>query len=288
MSATQAPERAAHLGEHILSICPDEGRRLDLIASIFRAGFEVGCRCLYLTGRTPPAGVLDGLRARRCEVDRPLARRQLVMLTAEQSYIPDGRFDPDRMLDLWVDLCTAARKDGFEGVCATGEPAWLTQGVPGVERWLEYEARLNRLEVDRERVGIVCQYSGLDLSPWFLDELEKLHPLVHRGDGVAPSASFVRDPDYVSEVPLAEELEPPADTLPCDCLCELISADIDGQLSPRRHDELARHLAACSACRSRAQSILDLRTMCRSLRTPEAIPGGLWAKVQRALAEAER
>ncbi len=285
MTAASTPEREAHLREHILSLCPDEGRRLDLIASIFRSGLGLGCRCLYITGRTPPPGVLDGLRARGCEVDRPLATGQLMMLTAGQSYLSDGRFDPDRMLGLWVDVAAQARREGFEGLCATGEPAWLSQGVPGAERWLEYEARLNLLPMDRDRMSIVCQFSGTDLPPPVYEELEKLHPLIHRGDGLEPSESFVVGPEHLSEVPLVDELEPPADTLPCECLRELISADIDGELSRRRRGELARHLAICPSCGARAQAVRELKTVCRSLRKSAAMPNGFWERLQDELGE---
>ncbi len=283
MSTTETLHNEAHLGRHILSISPDEGRRLDLVASAFRAGMTLDCRCLYIPGRQSHEAILDGLWVRGCEVDKALESGQLLMVGHEDTYTRGGRFDPDRMLDVWVRTMSEARRDGFEGLCATGEPAWLSDGVPGSDRWLEYEARLNLLDLDG-RATIICQYDGLALPAYAYDELRKSHPFIHRGNAVEANSSYVDDPSALPDVPLLEELERPLDTLPCEHIRELLSAGADEELSPPRREALARHLAECSECAARAAALRDLTQAVKALKAPAAAPEAFWQRVQAQLA----
>ena len=283
MDAAEHPAADARLGEHIISICPDENRRLDLVASVFRGGLASGCLCLYLTGSLRPDAILSGLRRRGCDVNRAVACGQLVIRMAEETYLANGQFDPERMIGVWMETVARARRDGFEGMCATGEPTWLSSGVRGADRWLEYEAGLNLLDLQGVRASILCQYDGRSLPEWVYRELERLHPFVHRGDGVARSETYTGDPDELNAAPLVEDLEPPCDALPCHLVAELISADLDGQLSASRRAQLRRHLKTCEACTARAATYTALRKACRSLRAAPPVPSELWEKIRADL-----
>ena len=84
-------------------------------------------------------------------------------------------------------------------------------------------------------------------------------------------------------MPLAEELEPPADTVPCSLLAEVLSAYVDGELAPRRGREIERHLVACGECRARVEALLILKQRLGTVRTPSAAPEGFWDDVCRRL-----
>ena len=70
----------------------------------FQAGIVRGEQCLYIAD---DAGVED-LRAQGLGSDEDLARGVLVLLTARESYLRNGRFDPDRMFEFWTERLAAA------------------------------------------------------------------------------------------------------------------------------------------------------------------------------------
>jgi len=72
----------------------------------------------------------------------------------------------------------------------------------------------------------------------------------------------------------------------CDNYQELISASLDGQLSPEETRKLEAHLETCAACREFAQAAGDL---CRlsSKEKRELLPTGLERKILRKTSRSE-
>jgi len=285
MSGKQSatPEDPARLGQHIVSIAEEAGSQLGLLAPMFQAALASDCTCLYVSDRTPPATVVAYLRERGCEVQPAVESGQFVFTTADEIYLRDGHFDPDRMFDAVADAVDGALKSGRRGWCGVGELSWIGRHVPGTERVLEYEFRLNHM-AELGRAAIVCLYDAGTLPPPIAAELEKVHPLSHRNGRVECSRQFAGDPDLAAELPLLENLEPPADTLPCKLLAELISAAADDELLARRHQEMDRHVAACPVCGAWARAVHGLKQQLGGLRaetpTPDEILATLRSRVQ--------
>ena len=59
----------------------------------------------------------------------------------------------------------------------------------------------------------------------------------------------------------------------CDRALELISLELDGELTPEEHAELEEHLAACGECRGAAEELRQLHTLLPELE--EEVPKGL-------------
>ena len=201
---------------------------------------------------------------------------------SDELYLRDGYFEPDRVLAAFADAIAVAGKSGFRGLCASGELSWLDRSMPGSERVLEYEFRVNYLD-SVDSATLVCLYDGRTLPSWIGQELEKIHPLVHRDGQVAPSADFVTDALHAAQLPLAQELEPPADSLPCEWLAELVSAHADGELMDRRAQELATHIAGCPACRAWMAAVRRLKQGMHTLHTEAPVPDKFWEAVRSRL-----
>jgi len=285
-SATEplGPGPSAGLGRHLVSFTDHAEDRFDLLAPIFRAALAQGCRCLFIGHRTTLPVLRDALAGRGCDVTDPLVSGQFRFLTAEETYLQGGCFDADRMLDSWGRAAVSARSDGCSGLCASGEVTWLHQRVPGSDRWLEYEYRINELD-GLDQVGVMCLYDTSALPAWLGPELVKVHPFIHADGMVRPNAEFASGADLAADVPLAEDLEPAADRLPCTQLALLLSAYADGQLIRRRRDELARHLRVCEVCAEKLESYRTLKAGLASLRTPEPAAPGFWEAVCARLAD---
>ena len=275
----------AGLGRHTVSLTEQADDRFDLLAPLFRAALAQGCRCVFIGHRTTPPMLRDALARRGCDIAEALACGQFRFLTADETYLQGGCFDADRTLDLLAQAAGSARTDGCGGLCASGEITWLHQQTPGVDRWLEYEYRINELEA-LPQVGVTCLYDTSTLPAWLAPELKKVHPFIHTNRTITVNAGFVSGPAHAAEVPLAEDLEPAADELPCAQLALLLSAHVDGQLIRRRRDEVARHLRACDACAQQMESYRALKANLASLRTPARVGPGFWDAVRTRLADA--
>lgn len=97
-------------------------------------------------------------------VEPAMARGQLVVRRAREVYIPDGRFDADRMLALLREEHDRARAEGYTRLSVTGEiPVAICQ-MPGGDQFGAYEARL-ATDIDAPSYSILCQYDHGRFGP---------------------------------------------------------------------------------------------------------------------------
>ncbi len=277
------PYQHPQLGQHIVSIADDPSTQLDLLALAFHTALSHDCQCVYAADRLSGRDLVNMLAARGCDLSRALETGQFRSFTWEEVYAPSGRFDPEWLIAELHDAIEAARANGFAGLCAAGEAGWLwRERVPGADRILEYEHRVNLLD-NAHYAAVICLYDAGLVRGWLEAELLKSHPLVHKGNQIQASPLFVSDHGSPADVPLVEELEPPADELPCEMLSELISAYADRELLGRRADELVRHLATCDRCVKALAGHLDVKRTLASTRRPATVPPALWRRVQQRL-----
>jgi signal transduction histidine kinase len=79
------------------------------------------------------------------------------------------------MIALWQELIDAAGAEGYTNLRVAGFPTWINEGVPGAERWTEYEAQLNECFRGRRLIKL-CQYDRRLFSPSVLLDVLRSHP----------------------------------------------------------------------------------------------------------------
>jgi hypothetical protein len=114
----------------------------------------------------------------------------------EENYLPDGRFDQDRMLAAWTNALAAARADGFPLTRVVAHMEWGLEDREGVSDLIEYEARFNLIEHSRDVV--ICTYDITRYSGDFVVDIMRTHPMVLMGGVLlenpfyVPPATFLR------------------------------------------------------------------------------------------------
>jgi signal transduction histidine kinase len=79
------------------------------------------------------------------------------------------------MIALWQELIDAAGAEGYANLRVAGFPTWINDGVPGAERWAEYEAQLSECFRGRRLIKL-CQYDRRLFSPTVLLDVLRSHP----------------------------------------------------------------------------------------------------------------
>lgn len=152
-------ERAYQLthGQHCCAFYDSAAQRREMVVEFVRDGLDAGDRVAYFTDTRSPADVLDDLHAAGLHPDAALASGQLAVRSADDSYLAELPFDPERMVATLHAAVDAALSDGFTGFRVSGDMSWATRGVPGGERLLEYESRVGEVFATRPAAAI-CQY----------------------------------------------------------------------------------------------------------------------------------
>jgi hypothetical protein len=96
--------------------------------------------------------------------------------SSEETYLAGGRFEMARMVDFVRDALESAAAEGRK-VRTAGWMDWIPRDAPGVERVMEYEARMNEL-VPTFDCTFMCVYDLSSLTGETVVDIMATHPYV--------------------------------------------------------------------------------------------------------------
>ncbi len=167
----------AHLapGAHVCGLFGSEEAHRELFTRFLREGLEQGQKIIYIADSHSREDILDYFAG--WDVGPYLAKGQFSILTPDQTYLREGSFDPDRMVDLLRAETEKALAEGYTALRVSGEMSWSLRGAPGSDRLIEYEAKLNKFFPDSQCLAI-CQYDKSRFGPQTLLDVLSTHPMV--------------------------------------------------------------------------------------------------------------
>jgi ABC-type transporter Mla MlaB component len=181
--ASAPPAREAPSARHASVVFSDDREWADHLCDFVRTGLELGEQVQYLADGTEPERVLRTLTDRGIDASAAVARGQLTVSTATQTYLAGSAFDPDAMIGLWHEAVEAASALGHSGLRAIGEMAWSLRDIAGADRLLEYELRIHKEVFDRLPLTAWCFYDRRLVPEEQLGVLVGAH-LTRRGEPV--------------------------------------------------------------------------------------------------------
>ncbi|MFD5714537.1 MEDS domain-containing protein [Streptomyces pharetrae] len=148
----------AAAARHVAVEYNSDGEWAHHLVTFVRAGLDGDEQVQYFADATDPGLVTRTLAEHGLDAESALRRGQLMVATADETYLSGTRFDPDAMIGLWQEAVDAAAAGGFRGLRAIGEMSWGTRDVAGAERLLEYELRIHREVFERLPLTAWCFY----------------------------------------------------------------------------------------------------------------------------------
>ena len=193
-------------GEHLCCLYASEEEHRALLSPFIRQGLERYEKVVYMVDDHTAEQILSYLDADGVEVDPYLNRRQLTVLSSADSYLLAGVFDPERMVALLRSETERAVAEGYKALRVTGEMSWALKGLPGSERIIEYEAKLNTF-FPGSRCLAICQYDRRKFDAGVLLEVLATHPLAVIGTEVYENFYYMPPQDFFGSNPVAAKLD---------------------------------------------------------------------------------
>jgi len=182
--------------DHLCLIYQTQAEQFAAIIPYMRIGLQRGEKCIYIADDNTAATVIAQMQTAGIDVETALACGQLAVISKQEAYLKQGYFDPDWMIDFLKRTTDEARAMGYSALRVTGEMTWVLGGDPGVERLLEYEAKLNYFFPDHDALAI-CQYNRTRFSPAVIKDVISTHPLVICGGLVCKNFYYVPPDDFL-------------------------------------------------------------------------------------------
>ena len=165
------------LGTHICCIYRNKEEQLSALSSFMSLGIERNEKCLYVVDDRTKEEVIEAFESLGFDVEDFVESGQFEFMTKSESYLKDGYFDPDEMINLLEEVKDEALEEGYDGLRVTGEMTWFFSDMPGVERLMEYETKLNEF-LPNKKVIALCQYNEEKFEPETLVDVLHTHPKV--------------------------------------------------------------------------------------------------------------
>ncbi len=195
------PNRALQIddlkaGDHVCWIYDTEEEHRFLLTPYIRNGLEAGEKVIYITDAHNAETVVDYLREDGLELEPYLEKKQIALLTSADTYLREGVFDPDSMIALLRAETQLALEQGFSALRVTGEMSWALRGLPGSERLIEYEAKLNEFFPVNPCLAL-CQYDKRRSSPELLQSVLYTHPIAVIGTEFFDNLYYIAPTDLL-------------------------------------------------------------------------------------------
>ena len=184
---------------HVCLIYDNAADQLSVVIPFLRQALARGERILYIVDDRTAEEIFQALASAQLDAGYQHERGALRFLTKQDAYLRLTKFIPEPMIDYVRQQEEQALRDGFSGLCLTGEMTWACVPGEGNDRLIEYEALLNQLERD-PHLTILCQYNRFRLEVPSIHAALRTHPLVITGDALCRNPFYERpeivlDPD---------------------------------------------------------------------------------------------
>jgi PAS domain S-box-containing protein len=200
----------SQLGEarHVCAFFNSEDEQYRVLLPFIKQGFECGDKAVHVVNPDQRGDHLHRLAAAGIDPAAAQASGQFELRTNTETYLRDGRFDQDRMLELFEQLASGNANGGFPLSRIVCHMDWVGDCGPQVRHVIEFESRVNEVW-RRHDDAVICTYDLAKFGGDTVIDIMRTHPIVIIG-GI-----LQRNPFYVPAELFVPELASGRRSRPC-------------------------------------------------------------------------
>jgi MEDS: MEthanogen/methylotroph, DcmR Sensory domain len=187
----------SQLGEnrHACAFFNSEEEAYRVLLPFISDGFACGDKAVHLVNPGQCRGHLQRLAAAGIDQERARQAGQLEVHTNTEAYLRDGRFDQDRMLDVFEQL--AAAKSDFRLSRIVCHMDWAADRSH-IDDLIEFESRVNHVWSQHED-AVICVYDLAKFGGDAVIDIMRTHPMIVIGGILQQNPFFVPPEDFLRE-----------------------------------------------------------------------------------------
>jgi hypothetical protein len=203
MKKTVAPISLAgsQLGEvrHVCAFFNSDDEKYRVLLPFVKDGFERGDKAVHVVN---PGQHHDHLRRlATAGIDAVAAQQsgQFELRTNTETYLSDGRFDQDRMLQVFEQLASGNATGRFPLSRIVCHMEWAAEGRSHVDDLIEFESRMNDVW-RRHDDAVICTYDLARFGGDTVIDVMRTHPMIIIGGILQHNPFFVPPEEFLREV----------------------------------------------------------------------------------------
>ena len=202
MKKTTAPIPFAgsqlHETRHVCAFFNSDDEEYRVLLPFIKDGFQCGHKAIHVINAHQREDHLRRLAA--VGIDPSTAQRsgQLDLRINTEVYLPDGRFDPDRMIAVFEQLASGNAPEGFplSRVCCRMD--WAVEDQSHLDDVIEFESRVNDVWRCHED-AVICTYHLGQFTGEAVIDIIRTHPMVIIGRILQQNPFYIPPDEFLRE-----------------------------------------------------------------------------------------
>jgi hypothetical protein len=184
---------------HVCAFFNSNNEAYRVLLPFIKDGFDCGDKAVHVVNPDQHENHLNRLAA--AGIDTKAARQsgQLELQTNTEAYLRDGRFDKDRMLEVFEQLASGNTKGGFPLSRIICQMDWAVEDRSCVKDLVEFESRVNDVW-RRHEDAVICVYDLAKFGGSAVIDILRTHPMVIIGGILQQNPFFVPPEEFLREL----------------------------------------------------------------------------------------
>lgn len=183
---------------HVCAFFSSDDEEYRVLLPFIKEGFECGDKAVHVVN--PGQNIEHLRRLTEAGIDTAAAQQcgQLELRTNTETYLRDGNFDSDRMLEAFEQIASGNAKGGFPLSRIVCHMEWAAEGSPHVGKLIEFESRVNEMW-RRHDDAVICTYDLAKFGGDTVIDILRTHPMVIIGEILHQNPFFVPPEQFLLE-----------------------------------------------------------------------------------------
>ena len=184
---------------HVCAFFNNDEEEYRVLLPFIKDGFERGDKAVHVVNPDQRNDHLQRLSS--AGIDLTTAQRigQFELRTNTETYLRDGRFDQDRMLEIFEHLASGNAKGGFPLSRIVCRMDWAVERGWHVDDVVEFESRVNDVW-RRHDDAVICTYHLPKFGGDTVIDIMRTHPMVIIGGILQENPFFVPPEEFLREL----------------------------------------------------------------------------------------
>src|SRR3984893_18679802 len=184
---------------HVCAFFNNDEEEYRILLPFIKEGLASGDKAIHVLNPEQRRDHLQRLTAAGIDPAAAQQSGQLELRTNTEVYLPDGRFDQDRMLQVFEQLASGNAKGGFPLSRIVCQMEWAADGRSHVDDLVELESRVNDVWRRHDDV-VICAYDLAKFGGDIVIDIMRTHPMIIIGGILQHNPFFVPPEEFLQEL----------------------------------------------------------------------------------------
>ena len=183
---------------HVCAFFNSDEEEYRVLLPFIKDGFECGHKAVHIVNPDQRSEHLQRLVTAGINVSSAERRGQLDLRASIETYLHDGRFDKDRMLQSFSEIASGNRATGFPLSRIVCRMDWAAESKSNVNDLIEFESRVNHIWEHHDD-AVICTYHLGKFGGDTVIDIMRTHPMIIIGGLLQRNPFFVPPAEFLRE-----------------------------------------------------------------------------------------